>query len=116
MISKQADKNYQTTVQTWQSVFADPINFLDVFEKGSSYNTSGYRSSKYDSLLDQSENTFGNQPEKRWHNLVEAEKTLMNDQGPFTVPSCKVTVTTEKMLKNVVYNPVRASLTTGRQT
>lgn len=105
LISKQAAKNYQTTVQTWQSVFADPINFLDVFEKGSSYNTSGYKSSKYDSLLDQSENKFGNQPEKRWNNLVQAEKTLMNDQGTIPLYQVAKSQLLRKNVKNVVYNP-----------
>lgn len=105
LISRQAAKNYQTTIQTWQSVFADPINFLDVYEANSSYNTSGYKSSTFDKLLDLSENKYGNQPEKRWEKLVAAEKTLMNDQGTIPLYQVAKSQLLRKNVKNVVYNP-----------
>ncbi|GAY71998.1 oligopeptide ABC transporter, periplasmic oligopeptide-binding protein OppA [Lentilactobacillus kosonis] len=105
LISRQAAKNYQMTVQSWQSVFADPINYLDVYEKGASYNTSGYESAKFDKLLSESEDQNANQPEKRWQNLVAAEKVLMNDQG--TVPLYQSTQSQliRSNVKGIVYNP-----------
>lgn len=48
LISRQSAGNYQLTIKNWQAILGDPINFLDVFEKDSSYNTSGFASSKYD--------------------------------------------------------------------
>lgn len=84
LISRQSAGNYQLTIKNWQAILGDPINFLDVFEKDSSYNTSGFASSKYDQLLNEAENVYGNKPVQRWKRLVAAEKLLMNEQG--TIP------------------------------
>ncbi|MCT7688826.1 MAG: ABC transporter substrate-binding protein, partial [Lactobacillus crispatus] len=42
LISRQTAGNYQATIKNWQAVFGDPINFLDVFQKGSSYLNNGW--------------------------------------------------------------------------
>ncbi len=105
MITRQANKDYQMTVKTWQSVFADPINFLDVYEANSSYNSSGYKNKDFDRLLDQSENQFGNQPEKRWANLVKAEKILMNDQGTIPLYQVSKSQLLRPTVKGVIFHP-----------
>lgn len=105
MISRQSQKDYQTTVKTWQSVFADPINFLDVFESATSYNTSGFKNAEFDKLLDQSENEYGNQPEKRWQNLVQAEKILMEDQGTIPLYQVAKSQLLRTNVKGIIFNP-----------
>ena len=105
LISQQHSGNYELTFSGWQSVFADPINFLDVYEKNSSYNTSGWSNSQFDKLLDQSENQYGNQASKRWANLVAAEKVLMNDQGTIPLYQAAKSQLVRKNVKNIVYNP-----------
>lgn len=105
MISRQSDKDYQMTVKTWQSVFADPINFLDVFESDTSYNTSGFKNKKFDKLLDRSENEYGNQPEKRWQNLVQAEKILMDDQGTIPLYQVAKSQLLRENVKGIIFNP-----------
>ena len=105
LISQQHSGNYELTFSGWQSVFADPINFLDVYEKDSSYNTSGWSNSQFDKLLDQSENQYGNQASKRWANLVAAEKVLMNDQGTIPLYQAAKSQLVRKNVKNIVYNP-----------
>ncbi|GAK47856.1 ABC-type oligopeptide transport system, periplasmic component [Secundilactobacillus oryzae JCM 18671] len=105
LIQKQSAKQYDITVKGWQSVFADPINFLDVYEKGSSYNTSGYSSAKFDKLLDESENKYGNQPAKRWQKLVEAEKVLMEDQGTIPLYQAAKSQLLRSTVKGIIYNP-----------
>ena len=105
LITQQHAGNYELTFSGWQSVFADPINFLDVYEKGSSYNTSGWSNSTFDKLLTQSENQYGNQPAKRWANLVKAEQVLMNDQGTIPLYQAAKSQLVRKNVKNIVYNP-----------
>lgn len=105
MISRQSAQDYDMTVKTWQSVFADPINFLDVYESGSSHNSSGFKSAEFDHLLTQSEDDYGNQPEKRWANLVKAEKILMKDQGTIPLYQVAKSQLLRENVKNVVYNP-----------
>ncbi|MEE5988318.1 peptide ABC transporter substrate-binding protein [Ligilactobacillus equi] len=106
LIARQSASDYDMTVKNWQAILADPINFLDVFEKGSSYNTSGYDSTEFNQLLTKAEDTYANQPEKRWQALVKAEKVLMNEQG--TIPLFQVAKPQllRTNVKNVLYNPV----------
>lgn len=105
LITRQAAKDYELTVKNWQAIIADPINFLDVFESNSSYNNSGWKNAEYDRLLDEAENKYGAQPEKRWQLLVKAEKLLMEDQG--TIPLLQVAKPQllRPSVKGVYFNP-----------
>lgn len=106
LISRQSAGNYQLTIKNWQAILGDPINFLDVFEKDSSYNTSGFASSKYDQLLDEAENVYGNKPVQRWKRLVAAEKLLMNEQGTIPLIQTAKPQLVQSYVKNVSYNPL----------
>ena len=105
LISRQTAGNYEITLNSWQAVFGDPINFLDVFQKGSSYLNNGWNNNQFNKLLDQSENVYGNNPVKRWSRLVAAEKILMKDQG--TIPLVQVAhpQLLKTDVKNVSFNP-----------
>lgn len=105
LIAQQAAGHYQATIKTWQSVFADPINFLDVYESDSSYNTSGWHNTRYDQLLDQAENQDGNSPAKRWAKLVAAEQLLMRDQGTIPLYQVAKSQLLRSTVKGIVYNP-----------
>ncbi|MCD5461266.1 peptide ABC transporter substrate-binding protein [Lactobacillus delbrueckii subsp. bulgaricus] len=106
LISRQSAGNYQLTINNWQAILGDPINFLDVFEKDSSYNTSGFASSKYDQLLNEAENVYGNKPVQRWKRLVAAEKLLMNEQGTIPLIQTAKPQLVQSYVKNVSYNPL----------
>ncbi|KRN88042.1 oligopeptide abc transporter substrate binding protein [Lactobacillus amylovorus DSM 16698] len=105
LISRQTAGNYEITLKNWQAVFGDPINFLDVFQKGSSYLNNGWNNNQFNKLLDQSENVYGNDPVKRWDKLVAAEKILMKDQG--TIPLIQVAhpQLLKTNVKGVSFNP-----------
>lgn len=106
LISRQSAGNYQLTIKNWQAILGDPINFLDVFEKDSSYNTSGFAGSKYDQLLNEAENVYGNKPVQRWKRLVAAEKLLMNEQGTIPLIQTAKPQLVQSYVKNVSYNPL----------
>ena len=106
LISRQSAGNYQLTIKNWQAILGDPINFLDVFEKDSSYNTSGFANSKYDQLLNEAENVYGNKPVQRWKRLVAAEKLLMNEQGTIPLIQTAKPQLVQSYVKNVSYNPL----------
>ncbi|GHN17912.1 MULTISPECIES: peptide ABC transporter substrate-binding protein [Lactobacillus] len=106
LISRQSAGNYQLTIKNWQAILGDPINFLDVFEKDSSYNTGGFASSKYDQLLNEAENVYGNKPVQRWKRLVAAEKLLMNEQGTIPLIQTAKPQLVQSHVKNVSYNPL----------
>ena len=105
LLTQQHNGNYELTLSNWQSVFADPINFLDVFEANSSYNTTGWKSTEFDKLLDEAENQDGNKPTERWAKLVKAEKVLMNDQGTIPLYQSAKSQLLRNTVKNINYNP-----------
>lgn len=105
MLAKQKNSDYQITVKTWQSVFADPINFLDIWKSDASYNNSGWKNAEFDKLLDEAENTYANQPAKRWQKLVKAEELLAKDQGTIPLYQQAKSQLLRENVKNVVYNP-----------
>lgn len=105
LISRQTAGNYQATIKNWQAVFGDPINFLDVFQKGSSYLNNGWNNNQFNKLLNESENVYGNQPVKRWARLVEAEKVLMKDQGTIPLVQVAKPQLLKTTVKGVSFNP-----------
>ena len=103
-LTQQKQGNYQLIITGWQSVFADPINFLDVWEANSAYNTAGWKNAKFDGYLDAAENKYANDPQKRWTALQNAEKLLLNEQA--TVPLYQATKAQllNTKVKGIVYN------------
>lgn len=105
LISRQTAGNYEITVKNWQAVVADPINFLDVFQKGSSYLNNGWNNDQFNKLLNESENVYGNDPVKRWSKLVQAEKILIKDQGTIPLVQTAHPQLLKTNVKNVSFNP-----------
>ncbi|MCW3779207.1 peptide ABC transporter substrate-binding protein [Levilactobacillus namurensis] len=105
LMTQQANGNYQLTFSGWQSVFADPIEFLNVFAKGSSFNTTGWKNAQFYDLLNQAENQDGNQPTKRWAKLVAAEKVLMKTQATVPLYQQAQSQLLRTNVKGIIYNP-----------
>jgi peptide/nickel transport system substrate-binding protein/oligopeptide transport system substrate-binding protein len=97
--------NYDMVVTGWQSIFADAYNFLDVWISNSGYNTSGYKNTKLDQLLSETETKYGNEPQKRWTMLQDAEKILMNDQGTLPLYQANNLQLLRPTVKGVSFNP-----------
>lgn len=103
-LAREHQGDYDLVITSWQSVFSDPINFLDIWESDSSYNTSKFHDARFDHDLDLSENKFSQNKAQRWQYQVKAEKRLMKLQG--TVPlyqGVKAQLLNTKV-KGLVYN------------
>lgn len=106
LISRQSSRNFDITIQSWKAILGDPINFLDVYESNASYNQAGWKNAKYDKLLAESENVYGNKPEQRWQRLVAAEKLLMQQQATIPLVQLAQPALMKANVKNVSFNPV----------
>lgn len=104
-LAREKSGDFQLLVGGWQSVFADPINFLDIWEANSPYNFSGWKSAQYDKLLTDAEGKLANDPEARWQNLVKAEKLLLNDQATIPLFQKVQAQLLNSNVKDVNYNP-----------
>ncbi|WP_054750518.1 peptide ABC transporter substrate-binding protein [Lacticaseibacillus thailandensis] len=97
--------DYDLTVTGWQSVFGDPINFLQIWGSKSSYNSSQWHDTKFDQLLADAENKYGNQLTKRWQTLAQAERLLMKQQATIPLFQSNSMQLLNSKVKNVNYNP-----------
>ena len=72
--------DYDIQLNGWGADYADPINFLELFQTDNGNNGSGYSNSEYDALIDQAR-TETEDLNARWDMLLEAEQILMDDAG-----------------------------------
>ncbi|AJY76763.1 peptide ABC transporter substrate-binding protein [Paenibacillus beijingensis] len=79
LTAEQKKLQLQFSRSSWLPDFADPINFLDIFESGSPNNRTGWSNKEYDKLI----NDAYSEPDetKRFQLLHDAEKILL-DEAP----------------------------------
>lgn len=105
LLSQQSKGDFQLTLEGWQPVFSDPIEFLDIWTSTNSFNTGGWHDTQYDQLIDQAENQLGNQPYQRWQKLVAAEKRLMTHQAMIPLYQAVQPQLEKSTIKGINYNP-----------
>lgn len=105
LVARQNSGNYDLTLKSWLGVFSDPINFLNLYQKGSAFLNNGWHNAKYDQLINKAENADANNPEKRWNDLVAAEKLLMQDQGTVPLLQQASPRLIRPTVKNLYFNP-----------
>jgi oligopeptide transport system substrate-binding protein len=78
----QAAGDFQLAMQSWIADYNDPMTFLDLFEPGSSFNTSNYENERYGQLIsDAREET---DQAARMEMLLEAERILVEEDAAAT--------------------------------
>ncbi|WP_054658795.1 peptide ABC transporter substrate-binding protein [Apilactobacillus ozensis] len=80
-LSRSQNGQFDMVVSAWNGDFPDPITFLTLFTSDNSYNNGKWKNAEYDKLVQNAEGQDANNTDKRWNDMVQAEKTLMNDQG-----------------------------------
>ncbi|MFB6366848.1 peptide ABC transporter substrate-binding protein [Paenibacillus elgii] len=79
LTAEQKKLQLQFSRSSWLPDFADPINFLDIFQTGNPNNRTGWSNAQYDKLIQDAYNEPDNA--KRFKLLHEAEKILI-DEAP----------------------------------
>ncbi len=77
--------DFDTVMGGWGADYADASSFTDLFTTGNSYNRGQWSSEEYDAAVKAAGTTNANDPDKRWEDLVNAEKIIMNEQGVIPV-------------------------------
>ncbi|AYF92154.1 peptide ABC transporter substrate-binding protein [Apilactobacillus bombintestini] len=73
--------DYDLSVSGWSPSVSDPISPLQTKVSNSPINTSKWGNSMYDMYIDRSNNQDATNPSKRFDDLVNAQKIILNDQG-----------------------------------
>ena len=72
--------DFETILGGWAADYADPSSFLDLFVTGNNYNRGRFSSKAYDELIEASATRDASDPEKRWEDMVKAEKLLIGEE------------------------------------
>lgn len=88
--------------------YVDPSSFLDLFQTGVPYNRGHYSNPEYDKLVKEASTTNANDPEKRWENMVDAEKTIMGDMGVIPLYQKAEAHLRAEKVKDVGFHPAGA--------
>lgn len=80
-LQRSQDGNFDLVISAWIADFPDPISFLSLFTSDNSYNNGEWKSAKYDTLVKNAEGKDALNAGKRWDDMVQAQKVLMNNQG-----------------------------------
>ena len=75
-----AKQDYDLQMSGWDTDYADPINFLELFASDNGNNKSSFANDEYDALIKSSLSEVENL-EERWDGMLEAEKILMETAG-----------------------------------
>ncbi|XUB37095.1 oligopeptide transport system substrate-binding protein [Enterococcus sp. DIV0876] len=73
--------DFEMVMNNWIGDYADPINFLELFKKDSSYNRGKWLNDDYHALIEQASNEHANDATARWKDMVDAEKILNENLG-----------------------------------
>ncbi|MFC6179831.1 peptide ABC transporter substrate-binding protein [Lactiplantibacillus daowaiensis] len=103
-LSRSTSGNFDTVLSAWNADFTDPISFLSLFTSSNTYNNGKYKSAAYDKYVANAEGKDANNTTARWNDMVNAEKTLMNDQGVIPVYQQATAHLTRTNLKGIIYN------------
>ena len=102
--NKEASGNFQIACTRWAPDYADPTTFLNVLTSTNSNNYGKWENAQYNSLLKQAQNETD--VNKRWNELLEAEKVMMDDMPNIPVVQTGTAALQAKNVKGLVHNTV----------
>ena len=102
--NREASGNFQIACTRWAPDYADPTTFLNVLASSNSNNYGKWENVQYNSLLKQAQNETD--VNKRWNELLEAEKVMMDDMPNIPVVQTGTAALQAKNVKGLVHNTV----------
>lgn len=77
--------DFDAVIGGWSADYADPSSFLDLFASDNSYNRGRYNNAEFDKFVKAASSADATDPEKRWDDMLNAEKTIMGRHGCGTI-------------------------------
>ena len=102
--NREAQGNFQIACTRWAPDYADPTTFLNVLSNTNSNNYGKWENAQYNALLKQAQTETD--VNKRWNELLEAEKVMMEDMPNIPVVETGTAALQAKNVKGLVHNSV----------
>ncbi|WP_181350747.1 peptide ABC transporter substrate-binding protein [Thalassobacillus sp. CUG 92003] len=80
-VRRDQESEFEMEAATWGPDYTDPNTYLNMYLTGGANNNMGYSNDEYDALIEQANNEYAQQPEKRFENFYEAEKILLEEDA-----------------------------------
>ena len=102
--NREAQGNFQIACTRWAPDYADPTTFLNVLSSTNSNNYGKWENAQYNALLKHAQTETD--VNKRWNELLEAEKVMMEDMPNIPVVETGTAALQAKNVKGLVHNSV----------
>ncbi|RRK11757.1 peptide ABC transporter substrate-binding protein [Lactiplantibacillus garii] len=96
--------NFDLYLSGWGADFNDPISHLQIMTSNSGYNYGKYSSSTYNGLVDKAQNKDANNVNARWQDMLQAERTIMQDQGITPLYQTVYSYLQNPKVKGIIHN------------
>src|SRR5699024_10238940 len=78
-LEKSSSGDFDMVLGGWTPVYADPIDFLNLYVSGVSNNFGKFSNATYDQLIKDANETYALDYDKRWEAMQEADKLLAEE-------------------------------------
>lgn len=80
-VRRDNEAEFEMEAATWGPDYVDPNTYLNMYLTDGQNNNMGYSSEEYDSLIEQANNEFAQDPDKRFEAFMEAERLLLEEDA-----------------------------------
>jgi len=108
-LSRSQNGQFDVVATAWGADFPDAISFLQLFTSDNSYNNGKWKSAAYDQDIANANGKDANNDSARWNDLVNAQKTLLNDQGVIPFYQQGKAQLVKSNVKGLIYFPTGAN-------
>ncbi|KRO09084.1 oligopeptide ABC superfamily ATP binding cassette transporter, binding protein [Lactiplantibacillus xiangfangensis] len=102
--SRAQSGNFDIYLSGWGADFNDPISHLQIMTSNSGYNYGKYNSSTYNALVKKAQNQDANNTNARWQDMLQAERTIMQDQGITPLYQTVYSYLQNPKVKGIIHN------------
>lgn len=102
--SRAQSGNFDIYLSGWGADFNDPISHLQIMTSNSGYNYGKYNSSTYNALVKKAQDQDANNTNARWQDMLQAERTIMQDQGITPLYQTVYSYLQNPKVKGIIHN------------
>lgn len=102
--AKASSGDFDIYVSGWGGDFSDPMTFMQILQKGTSYNYGKWNNAEYNSLIKKALTTDANDVNKRWQDLVKAAQVANADQAVSPIYQQTTAYLQNSKVKGIIHN------------
>ncbi|MBT8911341.1 peptide ABC transporter substrate-binding protein [Lactobacillus delbrueckii subsp. bulgaricus] len=102
--TKASSGDFDIYVSGWGGDFSDPMTFMQILQKGTSYNYGKWNNAEYNSLIKKALTTDANDVNKRWQDLVKAAQMANADQAVSPIYQQTTAYLQNSKVKGIIHN------------